>query len=102
MCREVSRQLAGVATIHPARAGLHLIAWLADGIGDRAAAAGIVTEPLSAHAVEPYGRGGLLLGYATVPEEAMPAAVGRLAAALSGLRPRPRGPRRAPARPGRA
>jgi GntR family transcriptional regulator/MocR family aminotransferase len=95
----IRRELGGVVSVAPARAGLHLIGWLPDGAADepaalRAAAHGVDTQPLSAHAIEPYGRPGLLLGYAATPTPDIVAGVHRLAAAL--LPPRDARPRRAP------
>jgi GntR family transcriptional regulator/MocR family aminotransferase len=65
--------LAGLLTLEPDPAGLHLVGWLPDGLSDTdvaeaAAVEGVVVSPLSrqvvgAHAGGP-GRGALLLGYA--------------------------------------
>lgn len=87
LVRAAHRELPGLLTVAPARAGLHLIGWLPHGTNDTQATAraiihGIHTEPLSASAVEPYPRPGLLLGYAAVPETDIPGAVRQLAAAL--------------------
>ncbi|HEX6468942.1 MAG TPA: PLP-dependent aminotransferase family protein [Streptosporangiaceae bacterium] len=84
----IRRELGGLVSVAPARAGLHLIGWLAGGTADepaalRAAAHGVDTQPLSAHAIEPYGRPGLLLGYAATPAPDIVAGVRSLAAALN-------------------
>ena len=52
-------------------AGAHALGWLPPGVDDRAAArraeeAGIAVSPLSAFAMEPLRRGGLLMGYASI------------------------------------
>jgi DNA-binding transcriptional MocR family regulator len=49
----------------------------------RAAAHGVDAPPLSAYALEPLARGGLLLGYAAIGEREIVEGVRRLAAALS-------------------
>jgi GntR family transcriptional regulator/MocR family aminotransferase len=74
-------------SVTPAHAGLHLIGWLRDSYDDeaaatRAAAHGVDTQPLSAHAQEPYGRPGLLLGYAATPDDQISTGVRRLAVSL--------------------
>ncbi len=74
-------------SVAPARAGLHLIGWLPEGADDgmaatRAAVQGVEAQPLSAHAVEPYERPGLLLGYAATPKPEIITGVRRLAASL--------------------
>jgi GntR family transcriptional regulator/MocR family aminotransferase len=84
----IGQHLDGHVEVTAAHAGLHLIGWLRDGVDDarvaaRAAAHGVEAQPLSAHAMQPYGRAGLLLGYAATPEPDIVAGVRRLAAALS-------------------
>jgi GntR family transcriptional regulator/MocR family aminotransferase len=83
----VRRELDGLMSVTPAHAGLHLIGWLRDSYDDeaaatRAAAHGVDTQPLSAHAQEPYGRPGLLLGYAATPDDQISTGVRRLAVSL--------------------
>jgi GntR family transcriptional regulator/MocR family aminotransferase len=87
----VRRELDGLLSVTPAHAGLHLIGWLPGGADDelaatRAAAHGVDTQPLSAHAQEPYERPGLLLGYAATPTEEIIAGVHRLASSLQARR----------------
>jgi GntR family transcriptional regulator/MocR family aminotransferase len=84
----IRQHLDGHVEVPPAHAGLHLIGWLRNGVDDaraaaRAAAHDVEAQPLSAHAMQPYGRAGLLLGYAATPEPDIVAGVRRLAAALS-------------------
>lgn len=104
----IRRELGGLLTVTSPDAGLHLAGWLPPGTDDTAAAIrasrhGVEVQPVSAHALEPYGRPGLLLGYAATTEAEIVAGVRRLAAALSGGRPASPTPRRvrsgAPARP---
>jgi GntR family transcriptional regulator/MocR family aminotransferase len=69
------RELAGLLTLRPAEAGLHLVGWLPAGVNDlaasqRAAALGIEAPPLSHYALRPLQQGGLVLGYAGLrPDE---------------------------------
>jgi GntR family transcriptional regulator / MocR family aminotransferase len=67
--------------------GMHAVGWLPEGVDDRIVARranldGIGVLPLSAFAIEPLRRGGLLLGYGGVPEGEMHGAVRRLARAI--------------------
>jgi len=78
--------------------GMHAVAWLPPGWDDRAVAhranvAGIGALPLSAFALEPPRRQGLVLGYGAVPAEEMRRVVGRLARAMRATLP---GPHREP------
>jgi GntR family transcriptional regulator/MocR family aminotransferase len=73
-------------------AGMLALAWLPQGVDDREVsrrllAAGVETSPLSSYAIRPIRRGGLLLGYAGFPPDALRAAMHRLGAIL-GRRPR--------------
>jgi GntR family transcriptional regulator/MocR family aminotransferase len=82
-------ELAGLIELHPAEAGMHLVGWLPQGMSDadisnRAARSGVDAPALSAYALEPLGRGGLLLGYAAVDQTEIRQAVQRLAMALRG------------------
>ena len=86
-------QLAGLLTVEPDEAGMHLTAHFTPALARRmtdreatrrAAAAGITVMPLSSYFLEGAGPQGLLLGYAAVPEQAMAGAVRRLAGALAG------------------
>ncbi len=81
------RELAGLLEVDPAEAGMHLVGYLPAGVDDRAAsrraAAHHVDAPaLSAFALAPQPRGGLLLGYAAVDEAEIYAGARRLALAL--------------------
>ena len=81
------RELVGLLEVVPAEAGMHLVGYLPAGVDDRAAsqraAAHRVDAPaLSAFALAPQPRGGLLLGYAAVDEAEIYAGARRLALAL--------------------
>jgi len=85
-----SRDLGGLLEIEPGQAGMHLLGWLPEGVDDRAASRiaathGVEVVPLSAYAIEPTSRGGLLLGYAAVTEREISDAARRLAQALETL-----------------
>ncbi|MEU7834388.1 MULTISPECIES: hypothetical protein [unclassified Nonomuraea] len=88
LVRAARQELDGVLSVTPAHAGLHVVGWLPEDIGDRqaafrAAAYGVDVQPLSAHAQEPAKRPGLLLGHAATPEPYIVTAVHRLAASLT-------------------
>ena len=90
LVRAIRRQAPDALEVRSAHAGLHLVAWLPPGADDRAAAeraaaAGVEAQALSDHALERPGRGGLLLGYAAVPEPEIDRATARLARALAGV-----------------
>jgi GntR family transcriptional regulator / MocR family aminotransferase len=87
LIRAIRRLAGGALEVRSAHAGLHLVGWLPTGIDDRTAAAraaehGVQAQPLSAHALQPPSRGGLLLGYAAVPQPEIEQGVRRLAEAL--------------------
>ncbi|MBD0371780.1 MAG: PLP-dependent aminotransferase family protein [Pyrinomonadaceae bacterium] len=76
--------------VEPDEAGLHLIGWLPEGIGDveasaRAAAYGVDAQPLSAFSLKREGRGGLILGYAGYNQQQIHRAAERLTYALRDL-----------------
>jgi len=84
---EARGELAGLLEVQPVEAGPYVIGWLPEGVDDgdvarQAARHDVTVLPLSAYGVEPLARGGLLLGYAAVETQEMPAAVRRLAAAI--------------------
>jgi GntR family transcriptional regulator/MocR family aminotransferase len=91
------RELGDSIEIAPSSAGMHLVAWLPEGVDDRtvareADARGVQAQPLSAFA--PQGidvsarRGGLLLGYAAYNERETREGVAKLADALrAAMRP---------------
>jgi len=82
--RELGEQLEFQA---PA-AGLHLVGWLPPGLDDMAVSRqaeqhGVEAIPVSRFALEPLPRGGLMLGFAPIPEREIIAGVQRLALALA-------------------
>jgi len=89
---ELQQQLGDLLEIQPSEGGMHLVAWLPPGMDDQAAvrqaaAHGVDTLAISDFGMEPLQRGGLILGYAAVAEQAMCEGVRRLAAALHSLPP---------------
>jgi GntR family transcriptional regulator / MocR family aminotransferase len=72
-------------------AGLHLVAWLPQDLGEEtviAAAArdGVAVAGVSPHRLSPAGRGGLIFGYSNLNERQIADGVTRLARAISSLR----------------
>ena len=66
--------------VSPARAGLHMVIWLPSGVRDTACVSAVLKEgvhllPLSAFALEPLPREGLLLGFGDAAGDGLPAAV---------------------------
>ena len=87
LVRAAREGLDGLLEIMPAAAGMHLLGWLPDGVDDAAAAEvcaarGVQTQPLSAFALRPVSRGGLVLGYAAYNEREIREGVSKMAAAL--------------------
>ena len=79
--------LGGGVTFGDTAAGMLALAWLPEGVGDQAVwekglAAGVEAPPLSLYCIRPPARGGLLLGYAGYPPEALRGALRRLGAAI--------------------
>ena len=88
LVQAASRDLDGLLEVSPARAGMHLVAWLPQGVSDRnastkAARYGVEAAPLSVYAATPRTRGALVLGYAAVNAKEIRAGVRKLAQALS-------------------
>jgi GntR family transcriptional regulator / MocR family aminotransferase len=84
-------------------AGLHLVAWLPDGVDEAAVVRAGAARGVALHGVAPYrlaagGRPGLIFGYATLDEPAIRTGVALLAEAIEATRraasPRPTGRRR--------
>jgi GntR family transcriptional regulator/MocR family aminotransferase len=66
---EIQSEFDGLLEIQDTQAGMHLVAWLPQGVDDalisrEAAKAGLYVMPVSAFAIAPLERGGLLLGFA--------------------------------------
>ncbi len=73
-----------------ASAGLHLLAWLPDGIDERAVmaravAAGVGLNGLTRRRMTSVGRGGLIFGYGTIAEREIEPAIRTLAEAIGPL-----------------
>lgn len=92
----IQEGMPDLLSIDPSEAGMHLVARFTPELSarmddrtayERAAEAGISTTALSGFYAEGPGPHGLLLGYAAVPEEEMPAAVARLRRVLDGGAP---------------
>jgi GntR family transcriptional regulator / MocR family aminotransferase len=86
----VRQKLAGELEIKPTSTGMHVMGWLSPGVDDRhvwqlAMARGVDVPPLSAHALRPQPRGGLVLGYACVSPPEIRAGVDQLALALEAM-----------------
>jgi GntR family transcriptional regulator/MocR family aminotransferase len=87
LMRALRRELNGLLDVPTFESGMHLVAWLPEGVDDRtasahAAATGVTARPLSAFAAAPVRRGGLLLGYTALRPGQIRDGVRRLAVAL--------------------
>ena len=74
-------------------AGLHLVAYLPDGIDETAVVEAAARRGLAVHGLAPYrigceGRPGLIFGYATLDERALAEGIELLAETMSGVRSR--------------
>ena len=90
LVRELRAQLGSLLELNVPEAGMQLLGWLPAGVDDRRAAnlaarSGLVVLPLSACALEPLPRGGLLFGFAAFDEDTIRRGVADLAAALREL-----------------
>ncbi len=73
LLHELNKQLAGLLDVYAPEAGMQLAGWLPPEMDDRqvskaANAAGIMVPPISFFSLEPLPRGGLLFGFAGIPE----------------------------------
>ena len=87
----VRRDLEGAVDVNPSESGLHLIGWLPPGLDDgtvssEAGTNGVDVWPLSLHALHPYPRAALLLGYASLTPLEIHGGVRRLDRALRSVR----------------
>ncbi|MEM7336929.1 MAG: PLP-dependent aminotransferase family protein [Chloroflexota bacterium] len=78
----------GLLDVEPSNAGLHLVGWLPDGNNDQLVSKALMNgdiyaPPLTYFASEPLNRAGLVLGYATVPEDQIETAVKKMAQLLN-------------------
>ena len=88
LVEEARKNLEGILEVAPAEAGLHLIGWLPDSVGDRevshrAAEAGLKIARVSTYCINDRLRGGLLLGYTAYDERQIRQGVKKLARVLS-------------------
>jgi DNA-binding transcriptional MocR family regulator len=87
----LGKELGSVLEIQGSEAGMHLVGRLPPGVDDRAAAkrvrsSGIDVAAVSPFGMEPMSRGGLLLGYAPVAEQAIREGVSKLAVVLRSMK----------------
>ena len=80
---------AGFLEAQPTDAGMHMLAWLKNGMDDLTAhnallSAGIETLPLSVYCLEPFSRPGIVLGFSGTAPSRIPKLVKRMAAVLAG------------------
>jgi GntR family transcriptional regulator/MocR family aminotransferase len=81
------KELGGLLEVEPQDAGMHLVGWLPNGVDDaeasrRAFEHGVEAPPLSAYALKPMSRPGLLLGFTSTGTREMREGIRRLAQAL--------------------
>ena len=79
----VQRFVKDFLTVEPTEAGLHLVGWLPVGVDDQMISRklrehGLIAPALSSFAHRPLRRGGLVLGFAAVPNNEIPMAVKRM------------------------
>jgi GntR family transcriptional regulator/MocR family aminotransferase len=93
MLERLHTRLPDVLEVEPDAAGMHLVAWLPDGVDDisiaeRCAQGGISTPPLSYYMMNRPRRGALMLGYTGVSHPRIKVGVQQLAVVLhEALRP---------------
>jgi GntR family transcriptional regulator/MocR family aminotransferase len=91
LVRLLQRRLGGLLEVEPAEAGMHIVAWLPEGMDDvtvarRALEAGVVVNALSPRYITASPRrGGLLLGFSAWRADQMVEPVDRLATVLQTL-----------------
>jgi GntR family transcriptional regulator / MocR family aminotransferase len=88
LVEEARKNLKGMLEVAPAEAGMHLIGWLPDGVGDRevsrrAAKASLNIARVSAYCINQKLRGGLLLGYTAFNEKQIGLGMKKLARVLT-------------------
>jgi GntR family transcriptional regulator / MocR family aminotransferase len=87
LIRALRREADGLVEVEPSPAGMHLVAWLREGIDDgevsrEALARGVETCPMSAFYAGRTPRGGLELGYAAFSEAQLRKGAAQLCAAV--------------------
>lgn len=88
LVEEARKNLKGMLEVAPAEAGMHLIGWLPEGVGDgevsrRAKEAELNLAPVSAYCISQKLRGGLLLGYTAYDGKQIRQGIRKLAQVLS-------------------
>ncbi|HEV7378075.1 MAG TPA: PLP-dependent aminotransferase family protein, partial [Pyrinomonadaceae bacterium] len=88
LVEEARKNLGSMLDVTAAKAGMHLIGWLPDGISDRevsrrAAEAGLNLAPISAYCINQKLRDGLLLGYTAYDEKHIRQGMKKLARVLT-------------------
>jgi GntR family transcriptional regulator/MocR family aminotransferase len=88
----IKEQASGLLETSPSGTGMYLVAWLKPGVDDQAAARaataqGVDAIPLSAFAMKPLQRHGLVLGYSGYEPSHIRLAVKRLCIGLSRMHP---------------
>lgn len=88
LVEEARKNLSGTLEVAPAKAGMHLIGWLPEGVSDReislgAAEAGLNLASVSAYCIDQKLRGGLLLGYTAFDEKQIKQGIKKLARVLA-------------------
>jgi GntR family transcriptional regulator / MocR family aminotransferase len=87
LVKEIKSRLTGLLEVYPDEAGMHLVGWLPEGVGDvdaarRAAERGVEVGPLSNYYLGQQSRGAVTLGYAAYDPKEIRKGVPRLAEAL--------------------
>jgi GntR family transcriptional regulator/MocR family aminotransferase len=88
MVEEARKNLNGMLEVAPAKAGMHLIGWLSEGVSDREVsrrgrAAFLNLAAVSEYCIEQKLRGGLLLGYTAYDEKQIKQGMKKLARVLT-------------------
>jgi GntR family transcriptional regulator/MocR family aminotransferase len=87
LIRALRREAGGLVEIEPSPAGMHLVAWLPEGVDDvevsrEALARGVESSPMSSFYAGRPPRGGLELGYAAFSEAQLRRGAAQLCAAV--------------------
>lgn len=87
----VTRELAGLLTVSPAEAGMHLVGTLSEGMNEtqaswEAAQEGVMVPPILAYSLHNASAQGLLMGYAAFDAQEIRLSAQRLARALQRIK----------------
>jgi GntR family transcriptional regulator/MocR family aminotransferase len=88
----MTKDCADTLEPQPTDAGMHMLAWLKNGVDDQMAHlalldAGIESLPLSVYCTTPFGRSGIVLGFSSVNEKRIPKLVRQMSETLRALAP---------------